>query len=149
MKLYRSVIVNAIAACFMLCAFAVPLLSSAVVSAGSEQVEVCADPGECEAVNGSIDCTEGRKPVVDPGECEAVNGFIGEYINPAIKVLTALVGIVAVLSIIVAGIQYAGSADDPGVVTKAKQRIFKVVVGLVAYVFLVAFLNYLIPGGIW
>lgn len=127
MKLYRSVIVNAIAACFMLCAFAVPLLSSAVVSAGSEQVEVCADPGEC----------------------EAVNGFIGEYINPAIKVLTALVGIVAVLSIIVAGIQYAGSADDPGVVTKAKQRIFKVVVGLVAYVFLVAFLNYLIPGGIW
>jgi hypothetical protein len=131
MKLRKIAVINVIAACFVLSAGAV-LFSANPVSAGSggeenRQVDVCSDPGEC----------------------EAVNGFIKEYINPAIRVLTALVGITAVLSIVIAGIQYAGSADDPGVVTKAKQRIFNVVLALVVYAFLVAFLNYLIPGGIW
>jgi len=60
-----------------------------------------------------------------------------------------LVGIVAVLGIIISGIQYSASADDPGTVTKAKERIFEIIIGLVGYAFLVAFLNYLVPGGIW
>ncbi len=77
------------------------------------------------------------------------NKFIKTYINPAIRVLTALIGIAAVLAIIISGIQYSASADDPGMVTKAKERIFGVVVGLVTYAFLLAFLNYLVPGGIW
>lgn len=77
------------------------------------------------------------------------NKFITTYINPAIRVLTALVGIAAVLSIIFAGIQYSASADDPGMVTQAKERIFAVVLGLVGYAFLLAFFNWLVPGGIW
>ncbi len=78
----------------------------------------------------------------------ACNNFIDKYINPAIVALTALVGIAAVISIIFAGIQYASSADDPGTVSKAKQRIFNTLIGLVAYIFLFAFINYLVPGGI-
>lgn len=78
---------------------------------------------------------------------EACNSFIAKYVNPAVIALTALVGIAAVASIIVAGIQYASSADDSGAVTKAKQRIFNTILGLVAYIFLLAFLNYLVPGG--
>lgn len=77
------------------------------------------------------------------------NKFITEFVNPAIIVLTALVGIAAIISIIYAGIQYASSADDPGAVSKAKQRIFNTIIGLVAYIFLFAFLNYLVPGGIF
>lgn len=76
------------------------------------------------------------------------NAFVDKYINPFIILLSGLVGVIAVISIIVAGIQYAGSADDPSIVSKAKQRIFNTVVGLLAYIFLFAFLNYLIPGGI-
>ena len=76
------------------------------------------------------------------------NKFINDFVNPAILVLTALVGIAAIISIIYAGIQYASSADDPSAVSKAKQRIFNTVIGLVAYIFLFAFLNYLVPGGI-
>lgn len=76
------------------------------------------------------------------------NKFVNDFVNPAILVLTALVGIAAIISIIYAGIQYASSADDPGAVSKAKQRIFNTVIGLVAYIFLFAFLNYLVPGGI-
>jgi uncharacterized membrane protein YjgN (DUF898 family) len=77
------------------------------------------------------------------------NKFIDKYVNPAILALTGLVGIVAIISFIMAGIQYASSADDPGMVTKAKQRMFNTVLGLVAYLFLFAFLNYLIPGGLF
>jgi hypothetical protein len=77
------------------------------------------------------------------------NLFLKNYINPIIMLLTALVGVIAVISIIVAGIQYASSADDPGAVTKAKQRIFNTILGLLAYIFLFAFLNYLVPGGIF
>jgi hypothetical protein len=76
------------------------------------------------------------------------NHFVNTYINPALAVLTAAVGVLAVISIVVAGIQYSSSADDPATVTKAKQRIFNTVVGLIAYIFLFAFINYLVPGGI-
>ncbi|HEY5806231.1 MAG TPA: hypothetical protein VIS56_02480 [Candidatus Saccharimonadales bacterium] len=76
------------------------------------------------------------------------NAFVVNYVNPVILLLTGLVGVVAVISIIVAGIQYSASADDPGVVAKAKQRIFNTVIGLIGYIFLFALLNYLVPGGI-
>ena len=95
-------------------------------------------------------CAPGDPQCVDVcGNATNCNLFVENYINPLVKVLTALVGISAVISIIVAGIQYSSSADDPGTVTKAKQRVFNVVIGLLAYIFLIALLNYLIPGGIW
>src|SRR5688572_22744124 len=74
--------------------------------------------------------------------------FYDTYIRPVVLVLSGLVGVVAVISIIMAGIQYAGSADDPGTVSKAKTRVFNTLIGIVAYIFLLAFLNYLVPGGI-
>lgn len=77
------------------------------------------------------------------------NAFVENYINPFIYLFSAMVGVAAVISIIVAGIQYSSSADDPAAVSKAKQRIFNTVIGLVAYIFLFAFLNYLVPGGIF
>lgn len=101
------------------------VLLPASVSAGGPQMDVCGTGGGA-------------------GAC---NSFIAKYVNPAVIALTALVGIAAVASIIVAGIQYASSADDAGAVTKAKQRIFNTILGLVAYIFLLAFLNYLVPGG--
>ena len=76
------------------------------------------------------------------------NNFVNTYINPAIAVLTVIVGVAAVASIIIAGIQYSASADDPSAVTKAKQRIFNTVLGLVFYIFLFALINYLTPGGL-
>lgn len=79
----------------------------------------------------------------------ACNTFVEKYVNPIVLVLTAMVGISAVLSIVIAGIQYTSSADDSGIVNKAKTRIFNTIIGLVAYIFMLAFLNYLVPGGIF
>lgn len=112
------------------------LLPVTVSAAGGQQVDVC----------GSTAGVTSQTTIDNIGKC---NHFIDTYINPAVKVLTALVGITAVVSIILGGIQYSTSADDSGEVTKAKQRIFNTVLGLVAYVFLIALLNYLVPGGIW
>lgn len=70
------------------------------------------------------------------------------YINPAIKVVSALVGIGVTISIIIGGIQYASSADSPQKVSAAKQRIVKAIFILLAYFFFLAFMNWIIPGGI-
>jgi len=79
---------------------------------------------------------------------DACSNFINKYINPVILLLTTLVGIAAAISIIVAAIQYSAAGDDPAAVNKAKDRIFQTVIGIIAYIFLFAFLNYIIPGGI-
>lgn len=110
------------------------LLAPAPAFAGGPSMDVCGNPGNANSES-------------EPNS--SCNKFVENYLNPAIIVLTSLVGIAAVLSIIFAGIQYSSSADDPGMVTKAKQRIFNTILGLVAYIFLLAFLNYLIPGGIF
>ena len=75
--------------------------------------------------------------------------FLDKYINPFILLLTAVVGVLAVISIIVAGIQYSSAGDDPSAVNRAKNRIFQTVIGLLAYLFLFAFLNYIVPGGLF
>lgn len=85
-------------------------------------------------------------PVCQAGD--ACNTFIDKYIEPFVTLLTISIGILAAISVVVAGIQYASAADDPGKVSKAKERVWKTVIGLVAYIFLFAFLNYLIPGGL-
>ncbi len=103
------------------------LLPATALAVNGQQVDVCGTS------SGAANC----------------NVFIEKYINPLVLVLTTLVGIAAVLSIIIAGIQYSASADDPGTVTKAKQRIFNTIIGLVTYIFLLALFNWLIPGGIF
>ena len=63
--------------------------------------------------------------------------------------LAAGVGIVVVGVIIVGGIQYMTSGDNPTALTAAKQRITNGLIALVAFLFTFAFLEWLIPGGIF
>ena len=81
-----------------------------------------------------------------PGD--ACTTFVQKYLNPFIKFLSIIVGIGAALSLVVAGMRYASSADDPSAVSAAKTRIVQTLIGLLAYIFLFAFLNYIIPGGL-
>ena len=116
----------------------------------------------CEA--GSLDCT------LDPAACEAAasNGkqlqgcpnpgtpcsdrgcdLVGKYVNPGIAVLTAIFGLISVISIIAGAIQYSASAGDPQKVTAAKRRIIMTITAIVAYAFLYSFIQFLIPGGVF
>lgn len=70
------------------------------------------------------------------------------YINDAIKLLSAMIGIVVTIMIIAGGIMYSSAGGDPNKVQKAKSLIFKGVFALVGYGLLFAVLNWLVPGGI-
>lgn len=81
------------------------------------------------------------------GQGDACEGFIEEYINPIIMFLTVSVGVIAAISLVVAAIQYSSAGGDSGKVEKAKGRIYQTIVGIIVYIFLAAFINYLVPGG--
>ena len=81
----------------------------------------------------------------DGGQCD----LIDTYVNPIIEVLGAIFGVIAVISIILGGIQFSASSGDPQKAAAAKQRIINTVIAIVAFLFLYAFLQFLIPGGIF
>lgn len=87
----------------------------------------------------AIDCTK-------DGQAKAC--LYQKYLNPAIKLLSAVVGVLAVLMIIVGGVQYSSAGSDPQKITEARKKIINALLGLVAYIFLFAFLNWLVPGGL-
>lgn len=70
------------------------------------------------------------------------------YLKPAIKALSALVGIGVTASIIWGGIQYSASSGDPRRVAAARKKITIAVMVLIGYFLLYAFLNWIVPGGI-
>ena len=72
-----------------------------------------------------------------------------EDIQQAVNFLSAGVGIAVVGAIILGGIQYSMAGGAPEAVAKAKQRITNALIALVAFMFTWAFLNWLIPGGIF
>jgi len=80
------------------------------------------------------------------GSC---NQIFTDIIDPAIRFLSAGVGIVVTGVIIVGGIQYATAEDDPQKVSAAKSRIINALIALLAYIFLFSILQYIIPGGIF
>jgi len=74
---------------------------------------------------------------------------IVKNINNIVDVLAGLVGVVVVGTIILGGIQYAMAGDKAEAVGAAKQRIINGLIALVAFLFIFAFLQWLIPGGIF
>lgn len=94
--------------------------------------------------NLQADCKTKDGEALDKSNC----GIVG-YIVGFTKLLSALVGIVIVIMIAVGGVQYTTARDDPNAVSAAKTRIRNAILSLVFYIFSVAFLNYLIPGGLF
>lgn len=81
----------------------------------------------------------------DDSHCD----LVALYVNPFINVLSVIVGLVAAGSLVLGGIQYTASSGDPQKTSAAKTRITNTLLAFVAYAFLYAFLNFLIPGGLF
>jgi cytochrome bd-type quinol oxidase subunit 2 len=81
-----------------------------------------------------------------PEQCTANNPIV-LWINFFINLFATVIGIGAVIMVIYSGIQYTIARDDAQKVQKAKQQLMNVVIGLVAFGFLYAFIQWLIPGG--
>ncbi|MDZ7785869.1 MAG: hypothetical protein U5L95_01980 [Candidatus Saccharibacteria bacterium] len=106
----------------------------------ADTLEENASRGEnAEAVEIASDCEEG----IDPDNCK-----ITDYLRTFTNVLIALVGIVVVIMVVVGGIQYSAARDNPQAVQAAKGRIANAVLALIVYIFMSAFLQYIIPGGV-
>jgi len=74
---------------------------------------------------------------------------IVQDINVVINFLSIGVGVIVIIMIILGGIQYSMAGDNPQAVSAAKQRIMNALLALVVYIFMFAFLQWLIPGGIF
>ncbi len=105
---------------------------------GSDKEIANNENNKCQVV---MDCKNGD---ISEGNCK-----ITYYLKMFINILSGLVGLIIVIVLIVAGIQYSTSAGDPQKAGNAKKRIFNAVLALIVYAFMFAFLQWLVPGGIF
>lgn len=126
-KIKKHKIIAAILAIFM---FAFSFTT--VAYAGTN----CGGGGNNQSVKTSIDlgCTGKGNPVFD-------------LTFAIIRLLADGVGIAVVLSVVIAGIQYTMSGDDPRAVSAAKSRVVSAVTALFVFLFAYALINYFVPGG--
>lgn len=108
-------------------------IATSAMAATTTPVEVNPDCNNPSA-SGLTNCLQHNKIIVD--------------LNYIIDFLSAGVGIVVVGSIILGGVQYAMAGSSPDAVGKAKQRITNGFIALVVFIFIFAFLQWLIPGGL-
>jgi len=135
-----------------------PTTYTSTVSAKSATEPVCngSSPTSTGGQAGCVQCSSGsanavcKDYAIDPKSCDGKGcDLVNKYVNQAINVLSMIVGLLAVISIMAGGIQFATSDGDPQKASAAKSRISKTIAALVAYAFLYAFLQFLVPGGIF
>ena len=81
--------------------------------------------------------------------CDACNGGgINFVLMYAVEAMIIGIGILAVIGLMVFGIQYLTAGSNSGQTAKAKGRLINMIIGLVTYVVLIAFVQFLSPGGI-
>jgi hypothetical protein len=115
--------------------------------------QICTDCQTNAGTSGCLKCTgdKCKDPAADPNaKCDENKcDLVAKYINPAINLFSIIFALVVVISLLLGAIQYITSEGDPQKSAKAKQRIFNTIVAFVAYFFLYAFLQFLVPGGIF
>lgn len=83
------------------------------------------------------------------GEAEGSKGEgIFCILNIVLNVLTTGVGVLGTLGIVISGVQYMTARDSAEQLTKAKNRLINIVIGLAVYAVMWGFLQWIIPGGI-
>ena len=117
-------------------------------------------PPNCSGSNSTPGCPcdlpDGTKGVIesDNHTCcpsktkDNTSCLYAKYINPAIALVSAAVGIAVAIAIIVGGVEYITSAGDPQRAASGKKRIVNALIGLIAYALLFTFLQFIIPGGV-
>jgi hypothetical protein len=119
----------------------------------------------CDPIKLAVNCPSGKVDSKDPTKCQPLgsdcsgtdsaavqkclknNQFIID-LNNAVKFLSAAVGIVIVIIIIIGGIQYSLAGDNANAQGEARTRITNALIALLAFLFMFAFIEWLIPGGI-
>ncbi len=90
------------------------------------------------------DCEIGTNQRIDEDNCDILG-----YLNMALNLVSGGVAIAVIGNIIFAGIQYSTAQGDPSAASKAKNRIRGAVIAFIMYACLYAFIQWLIPGGVF
>lgn len=111
----------------------------------------CCPSNLVQIANGEVSCNSVSADNCDGNSIDNNQAFgclLKKYINPAISLLSAAVGILVVITIIRGALTYTSSAGDPSKAAAGKQHIINALIGLAAYLMLYVFLQFIIPGGI-
>lgn len=126
-------------------------LTGADVEACEGQIETCAQVRSCEEGvyrNYGLIGSDKSGPCTDPNVDKSNCGIIA-YLVDFINILSGIVGIVIVGIITFRGVQYTFSRDNPQIVAQARDGIRDAVFALVYFLLIFAFLQWLVPGGIF
>lgn len=127
------------------------LLNPAVTSAAPVTFAVVG--GGCSLPDGSpgvtVTSSAGNPSCCPPKATDSVSCFYAKYLNPAVQLLAVGITVVIVIAIVYGAIEYITSNADPQRVAQGKQRIINALIGLVAFILLYGFLQFLLPGGMF
>ena len=102
------------------------------------------------SAKGSSKCGDGQVYTNLFGGCiSADSNSVFVVLNVILQVLTWGIGIAGTLGIVITGIQYMTARDDANQMAKAKNRLIQIVIGLAIYAVMWAFLQWLLPGGVF
>lgn len=76
------------------------------------------------------------------------NCIVVNYIKPGINFLSAGVGVIITIMIVVGAIQFITSGGNPQGVADARKKIFNALLAFLTFIFIYSFLNFVIPGGV-
>ena len=93
-------------------------------------------------------CANDAQTAAGQDKCLANNPVI-TYLKLAINTLSAGVGVIVIAMIILGGIQYSVARDNSTAVSAAKKRITNAIIAMILYMLIFAFLQWLIPGGVF
>lgn len=89
----------------------------------------------------SDDCSQDN---LDKSNCGIV-----KLLDTAFNLVSGAISLVIIGNIIYAGIQYSMAQGDPSKASKSKDRIRNAVIAFIMYLSLYAFIQWLIPGGVF
>jgi hypothetical protein len=120
------------------------LVSAQTDPAKFNSSENACPPGAYQTESGDPCATSRTIPTVKSNK----SSLLDQLVNPFITLMTAIVGIVIAISLVVAAITYSSAAGDPSKVAAAKKRITNSIIALIAYIFTFGLVQWLVPGGI-
>ena len=99
----------------------------------------------------ALDCAFLPQEICDAaqGSGNTKDSGIFKLLIEALKILSALVGVVAVAMFVWAGILYSSGDGNSQRVAQAKTVMINTTIGIIAYALMYLALNWLIPGGVF
>lgn len=128
-------------------ASALPLPASTFGSITTE-TKCTADEVHPKDFNGDVD-VRSCCPKSAGANPTSIQCFFAKYINPIVNLLAVGVGVVVLASVVGGAVMISASAGDSGKYAKGRERIVNSLLALAGFVFLYAFMQWIIPGGVF